>query len=126
MMLLQTAEAAIASSHGLSVLSLPTQIIIAALPILATIFIFILGYFGMRWSHQERMMLIERSITPEPIRFNENLLLIGIVALCVGIGLIVFFSMYNGLKPALLGGIIPATAGLGVIIFYLLTQLKKK
>ena len=64
------------------------------------------------------MLIVERGGTPEPRRFHEKLLLIGIVSIFVGVGLLVFFSLRHGLHDSLLGGIVPTTAGLGIITYY--------
>jgi hypothetical protein len=75
--------------------------------------------------YKRKRLIIERGGTPVPRNIDEKLLLIGIVALFVGVGLLVFFAFKTGLSDALLGGIIPTTAGLGIITYYVLVQRRK-
>ena len=71
--------------------------------------------------------MIERGMTPKPKNIDDKLLLLGIVALFVGVGLLVFFSLKTGLSNSLLGGIIPTASGMGIITYYILIhRLKKK
>jgi hypothetical protein len=70
--------------------------------------------------------MIERGITPKPRNFDDKLLLIGIVALFVGVGLLVFFGLNTGLSNSLLGGIIPTASGMGIITHYILISGLKK
>jgi hypothetical protein len=71
--------------------------------------------------------MIERGLNPKPRNIDDRLLLIGTVALFVGVGLLVFFSLKTGLSNSLLGGIIPTASGMGIITYYvLITSLKKK
>ena len=70
--------------------------------------------------------MIERGLTPKPRNIDDKLLLIGIVALFVGLGLLVFFSLKTGLSDSLLGGIIPTASGLGIATYYILVQQVKK
>ncbi|MBN1697352.1 MAG: hypothetical protein JW881_07545 [Spirochaetales bacterium] len=94
------------------------QVIIAIVPLVSVIVLGILAYFFMFWDHQKRLIIIQKGGTPPPRRIDDKLLLLGIVALFIGVGLTVFFALYNGLNPSLLGGIIPITAGLGIITYY--------
>jgi hypothetical protein len=85
----------------------------------------ILSFFFILWDYKRKRLIIERGGTPVPRKIDEKLLLIGIVALFVGVGLLVFFALKTGLSDALLGGIIPTTAGLGIITYYGLVQRKR-
>ncbi len=119
-MLLQagTLTAAEASPGGFLSLNAASQVLIASLPLVAVVLLFVLSFFFLLWDYRKNRLIIEKGGTPAPLKIDEKLFLIGIVALFVGIGLLVFFALYTGLSNSLLGGIIPTMAGLGVITFY--------
>ena len=99
-------------------MSQSAQVLIALLPLVSVVTVGILYFFYMLWEYRKAQMLIEKGHTPPSSRFNERLLLIGIVALCVGAGLLIYFLLKGGLSDALLGGIIPTATGVGIIIYY--------
>ncbi|MBN2440263.1 MAG: hypothetical protein JXJ04_02930 [Spirochaetales bacterium] len=102
------------------------QVLIAILPLVSVVVLGALTYFFLLWDHQKRILIIQKGGTPPSSKIEEKLLLLGIVALFIGIGLTVFFAIYNGLSPSLLGGIIPTTAGMGIITAYIFIYRKRK
>jgi hypothetical protein len=113
------------STGGWGALRPSAQVLIASLPLVAVVLLAILTFFFILWDYKRKRLVIERGGTPVPRNIDEKLLLIGIVALFVGVGLLVFFALKTGLSDALLGGIIPTTAGLGIITYYVLVQRRK-
>jgi hypothetical protein len=113
------------STGGWGALRPSAQVLIASLPLVAVVLLAILSFFFILWDYKRKRLVIERGGTPVPRNIDEKLLLIGIVALFVGVGLLVFFALKTGLSDALLGGIIPTTAGLGIITYYVLVQRRK-
>jgi len=114
-----------ASTGGWGALRPSAQVLIASLPLVAVVLLAVLTFFFILWDYKRKRLIIERGGTPVPRNIDEKLLLIGIVALFVGVGLLVFFAFKTGLSDALLGGIIPTTAGLGIITYYVLVQRRK-
>ncbi len=114
-----------ASAGGWGALRPSAQVLIASLPLVAVVLLSVLTFFFILWDYKRKRLIIERGGTPAPRNIDEKLLLIGIVALFVGVGLLVFFALKTGLSDALLGGIIPTTAGLGIITYYVLVQRRK-
>lgn len=115
-----------APSSGWGSLNPGAQILIASIPLVAVVLLAVLSFFFFLWDYRRSRLIIERGGTPVPRNIDEKLLLIGIVALFVGVGLLVFFALKTGLSDSLLGGIIPTTAGMGIITYYLLVQRAKK
>ena len=113
------------ATGGWGALRPSAQVLIASLPLVAVVLLAILSFFFILWDYKRKRLIIERGGTPVPRKIDEKLLLIGIVALFVGVGLLVFFALKTGLSDALLGGIIPTTAGLGIITYYGLVQRKR-
>jgi len=119
-MLAQTTDAA--QSGGFVSMSPAAQVLIAALPMVAVVLLAVLAFFFMYWDHQKNRIIIERGERPTPRNIDDKILLLGIVSLFVGVGLLIFFALHNGLSNALLGGIIPAMTGLGIITHYVITR----
>jgi hypothetical protein len=71
-------------------------------------------------------LIIQKGGNPPSRKIEEKLFLLGIVSLFIGIGLTVFFIVYNGLTPSLLGGIIPTTAGIGIVTAYIIIYRNSK
>lgn len=118
MILLQTA-----GGGGLT----PTaQILIAIIPLTAVVMLTGLFFFYLFWDYKKQVHIIEKGGKPPRHRIDEKLLLIGIVALFVGIGLTIFFAVYTGFTPSLLGGIIPLTSGLGIVVYYIIYRINGK
>ena len=101
------------------------QILISILPLVTIVVLGVLTYFYMKWEHQKRMLTIEKGGTPLPKKFNEKLLLIGILSLFIGIGLTIFFIVEAGWSNELLGGIIPLAAGLGILTYLIILRFRK-
>lgn len=118
--------AAGASAKGWGSLIRSAQVLIASLPLVAVVLLAILTFFFILWDYQRSRLIIERGGTPVPRNIDEKLLLVGIVALFVGVGLLVFFALKTGLSDSLLGGIIPTMAGLGIITYYAVIHRGKK
>jgi hypothetical protein len=102
------------------------QVLVAAIPVVAVSLLALLSFFVLLWDYRKYRLMIERGLTPKPRNIDDKLLLIGIVALFVGIGLLVFFGLKTGLSNSLLGGIIPTASGLGIITYYILIEYLKK
>ncbi len=117
---------AITAPAGFAGLRGAAQILIASLPMVAVVLLAVLSFFYLLWDYRKNRLIIEKGGTPVSKKINEKLLLIGVVALFVGIGLLVFFALYTGLSNSLLGGIVPTTAGLGIITFYAFINRIKK
>lgn len=124
---MQPAAALLSSTRGgWGAMRASAQILIASLPLVALVLLSVLTFFFILWDYKRSRLIIERGGTPVPRNIDEKLLLIGIVALFVGVGLLVFFALKTGLSDALLGGIIPTMAGLGIITYYVIAQRNKK
>jgi hypothetical protein len=115
-----------AGISGWRAMSSPAQILIASIPVVAVALLAVLTFFFTLWDYKKQRLMIERGLTPMPRNIDDKLLLIGIVALFVGVGLLVFFSLKTGLSDSLLGGIIPTASGLGIVTYYIMIQRVKK
>jgi len=116
----QTAQAA--QSGGFQAMNPAAQVLIAALPLVAVVLLAVLAFFAMLWDQQKNRILIARGEKPVQRNIDEKILLLGMIALFVGIGLTAFFLLSEGMTSALLGGIIPTMTGLGVVVHYALRR----
>jgi drug/metabolite transporter (DMT)-like permease len=115
------------SNRDWSGISSAAQVLIAAIPIVSVSVLAVLSFFVILWDYRKQQRMIEKGLTPKPRNIDDRLLLIGIVAFFVGVGLLVFFALKTGLSNSLLGGIIPTASGMGIITYYILIySLKKK
>jgi drug/metabolite transporter (DMT)-like permease len=125
MAVIRIMQAVLLSSSGWGALRPSAQVLIASLPLVSVALLAVLTFFFLLWDYRHKRLVVERGGTPVPRKLDEKLLLIGIVALFVGAGLLVYFALKTGLSDALLGGIIPTTAGLGIITYYAFVQRRK-
>jgi hypothetical protein len=126
-MTLTTAAGLVAGSRGGFVsMSTAAQVLIAALPLVAVIVLGFLSYFYFLWDYRKNKLIIEKNGTPRERNIDDKLLLLGVVALFVGLGLLIFFAVYAGISSSLLGGIIPTMTGAGIITHYLLIRRLRK
>lgn len=107
-------------------MSTAAQVLIAALPLVAVIVLGFLSYFYFLWDYRKNKLIIEKNGTPRERNIDDKLLLLGVVALFVGLGLLIFFAVYAGISSSLLGGIIPTMTGAGIITHYLLIRRLRK
>jgi len=114
------------NTRNLAGVNSAAQVLLAAIPIVSVSVLAVLSFFVFLWDFRKQRLMIERGMTPKPRNIDDKLLLIGIVALFVGIGLLVFFSLKTGLSNSLLGGIIPTASGMGIITYYILIPRLKK
>jgi len=124
--MLTTSAAQAAQSGGFPSLSPAAQVLIAALPLVAVVLLAVLAFFSMLWDHQKNRIIISRGERPVPRNIDDKILLLGVVALFVGIGLLLFFALHDGMSNSLLGGIIPVAAGLGTITHYAFARRRRK
>ncbi|HUX22372.1 MAG TPA: hypothetical protein VMW69_14105 [Spirochaetia bacterium] len=101
------------------------QILIAILPLVAVVLLAVLTFFIILWDYRTKRASIDKGQQPVPRNIDDKLLLIGIVSLFVGVGLLLFFVLYNGLSNSLLGGIIPLAVGLGIITHYIIMHARR-
>jgi hypothetical protein len=114
------------TSRGFGGLDPTAQVLIAVIPLTAIVLLATLAFFFLLWEYRKQKALIESGGAPVRTsrmeRMEEKLLLIGIVALFVGVGLTVFFALHSGLSNSLLGGLMPTMAGLGLVTYFVVIR----
>ena len=99
------------------------QVIISLIPIVGITIGGIVIFFALLWVHHETKQKINSG---EKIRANFNYraatLLSGLLLTGIGFMLTVFFALFVGVSPSLLGGLIPFTIGICLLLFYRLNN----
>ncbi len=101
-----------------------SRIILSLIPVLGIIFGSVLLFFFFLWHYRLRRELIRAGLyKPSTFRnFRVFCLLLGNLALFVGIPMTLLFYALQGLTYAMLGGVIPVGAGIGLLVFYALAS----
>lgn len=99
------------------------QVIISLVPIVG---IFIGGtviFFALLWIHHEKKQKINAGLSLQSnFNYKAAILLSGLLLTGIGFMLTVFFAIFGGISPALLGGLIPFTIGICLLLFYKLND----
>ncbi len=97
------------------------QIMITIIPIVGIVCGSAVIFFYLYYGYKAKVLMIEKGIYRHPIEkfdLDSFSLFLGIVSLCVGIGISIFFMLKEGMGYGLLGGLIPLFVGMGLIAFF--------
>ncbi len=103
------------------------QVILSLIPIVGICIAGVVIFFALLWAHHETKQRIKAG-THQCVRYNFKAaaLLIGLLLTGVGFMLTVFFALFSGVSPSLLGGLIPFTIGICLLLFYRLYDWKNE
>ncbi len=109
-----------------SVPSPVAQLMITVIPMVGIVVAGVVVFFFLLWNHRQRMAQIERGMNPPPLIDLERFsLLLGLLAVAVGLVLtIVALLAYRG-GYGLLGGLIPLAVGVGFLLYYRIAETKR-
>lgn len=103
------------------------QVILSLIPIVGICIGGIVIFFALLWNHHETKQRIKSGdINPIRYNFKAATLLIGLLLTGIGFMLTVFFILFSGVSPSLLGGLIPFTTGICLLLFYRLYDWKNE
>jgi|GEM_PF-2588252 len=102
------------------------QIMITIIPLLGIIVGGVVICMHLFLSHRQRMMMLEKNININ-ISIDIELLSLftGLLLICVGIALSIFFLIRSGIDYAMLSGIIPLAVGIALFSFYFIYSGRK-
>ncbi len=97
------------------------QVIISIIPIVGIVMGSVVIFFYLLWNHRQKVRIIEKGIYKKT-DFDIDLfsLLAGLILFSVGISLVLFFLVKEGLSYGVLSGLIPMTIGISFIIFFII------
>ncbi|MDR2588327.1 MAG: hypothetical protein LBC67_02765 [Spirochaetales bacterium] len=99
--------------------SAAAQVLIAIVPIVGIVMGSVVAFFYLLWNHRRKTLLIRQGIKPEAVfDLRTFSVLSGLLNLCVGCVLTVFFLLKEGLDYSLLGGLVPLSVGISLMVFY--------
>lgn len=95
------------------------QIIVSLIPMVGIFFGCVIVFFYLLWHHRQIMLQLRNGIY-KPVSFDFKLfsLLAGLLLVGVGAVLSVLFLLIDGLTYSLLGGLIPFALGVGLLVFF--------
>ncbi|MBQ9205240.1 MAG: hypothetical protein IJ158_00825 [Treponema sp.] len=103
------------------------QVIFALIPIVGITIGGVVIFFALLWAHHERKQRIASGEKPKlNYNFKAATLLIGLLLTGIGAMLSLFFALFAGISPTLLGGLIPFTIGICLLLFYRLYDWKNE
>ena len=101
------------------------QVIISLIPIVGICIGGIIIFFALLWIHHENKQKIKSGERfKSSFNYRAATLLIGILLTGIGFMLTLFFALFSGITPSLLGGMIPLTIGICLLSFYKLYDWK--
>ncbi len=98
--------------------STAVQIIVSVIPIVGIVCGFILLLVYIALNHRQRIIMIEKGIIRKEFDYDALNLFSGLILTGIGITLLVFFIIKEGLSYAVLSGLIPLSIGLSMLIFF--------
>ena len=104
-----------------SVPSTAVQIVVTVIPIVGIVMGSIVIFFFLLWNHKQKILMIERgAFKKSEFDIDTFSLFSGLILSSIGICLLVFFYIKEGIGYSILGGLIPFSVGISLIIFFVL------
>ncbi|MBQ4377943.1 MAG: hypothetical protein II821_01935 [Treponema sp.] len=101
------------------------QVILSLIPIVGIAIGGIVIFFALLWIHHERKLRLKSgAVQKSNFNYRAATLLLGLLLTGIGLMLTLFFALFAGITPSLLGGLIPFTIGICLLIFYRLCDWK--
>lgn len=107
--------------------SAAAQVIVSIIPIVGIVAGSIVLFFYLLWYYKEKYLLIEKGLYHKK-EFDAKIfsLFSGLVLFFIGLALIIFYSIKEGLSYSLLGGLIPFSVGISLLIFFIISLVLNK
>ena len=101
--------------------STAVQIIVTVIPIVGIVMGSVVIFFFLLWNHKQKVLMIEKGVFKKS-EFDVNTfsLFSGLILTSIGIGLLVFFYIKEGIDYSILSGLVPFSVGISLIIFFVL------
>ena len=101
--------------------STAAQIIVTVIPIVGIVTGGIVIFFFLYWNNKQKLLIIEKGkYSKTEFDLNSFSLFSGLVLTSIGICLVIFFVLLEGLSYSLLSGLIPLSLGASLLIFYII------
>jgi len=101
--------------------SAAAQVIVSIIPIVGIVMGCGVIFFYLLWNHKQRMLMIDKG-SYKRIEFDGDSFSIfsGLMLLCIGLTLVIFFLIKEGFSYSLLSGLLPFSLGISLIVYFIL------
>jgi hypothetical protein len=107
--------------------STAAQILVTIIPIVGIVTGGVLIFFFLLWAYRERRLLIEKNLyVRKELDVDTFSLFAGIVLLSIGLTLVLFFLIKEGLTYELLSGLVPFSLGVSLTLFFIIRMKMAK
>jgi hypothetical protein len=103
------------------------QIIVTIIPIVGIVFGCTVIFFYLLLGYKQRKLMIEKGIFKK-IEFDLDAfsLFTGLLLFCIGVSLVVFFAIKEGVSYGFLSGLIPLAVGASLLVFFIIRKSMNK
>ena len=99
--------------------STAAQIIVTIIPIVGIVFGCMVIYFYLYWNHKQKIFMIEKGIYQrKELDLDAFSLFAGLLLFSIGLSLVIFFLVVEGITYSLLSGLIPLAVGFSLLVFF--------
>jgi hypothetical protein len=101
--------------------STAAQVIVTIIPIVGIVMGCGVVFFYLLWKFQAKKSMIEKGIYKKTeFDIDTFSLFAGLILTGIGLSLLIFFYMKQGLSYGILSGLIPFSVGVSLIVFFIL------
>lgn len=107
--------------------SAAAQVIVTIIPIVGIVFGCLVIFFYLYWNHKQKLFMIEKGIYEKKnLDLDAFSLFAGLLLFFIGVSLVAFFVVMEGLSYGLLSGLIPLAIGLSLLMFFFIRLRTKR
>lgn len=110
--------------------STAAQVLVTVIPIVGIVVGGAIIILYIIFNYKQKAMMLEKGISNEHANvfdLDSFSLFGGLLTFCVGLALMLFYLLKEGISHGMLGGLIPLSVGFGLLLFFIIRQtlLKK-
>ena len=107
--------------------STAAQILVTVIPMIGIVMGSIIILFYLIFNYKQKKLMIEKGIYQKNVFDLDSFsLLSGLILFSIGLSLMIFFIIKEGVSYGILGGIIPLSCGVALIAFFIIRIVMKK
>jgi hypothetical protein len=96
------------------------QVIVTIIPIVGIVFGFVAILMYLLLQHKQRILMIEKGLFKSTFDMDNFSLFTGLILLFIGLVLLIFFLLKEGLTYAMLSGLMPLAVGISFLTFFII------
>lgn len=107
--------------------SAAAQIIVTIIPIVGIVMGCTIFVLYIIFNYKQKKLMIEKGIYQRNVFDLDSFsLFTGLLVFCIGLSLMIFYLVKEGVSYGLLGGLIPLATGFALIVFFIIRLKMKK